>query len=182
MKKISKLKFLFISFALLMMSCQKEESLQKYYVDHQEEENFMHLDISTNMIFDNLGEISEEKREKLKSFKKINVLTLPINGENATQYQEEKEKVLSILKQEKYKKLIGLKYEKAKFLLFYSGKPEAIKEIIVMTYTDEKGFTLVRLLGKNLNADLLLETINSAKEGEINLNLEALESIVDELE
>ncbi len=176
------LKLLFLSLFLLMISCQKEQTLQKYYVDSQREESFMHMDISTNMIFDNLGEISAEKREKLKSFKKINVLTLPIDGGNQKFYQEEKEKVLSILERSEYKKLLGLKYSGAKLLLYYTGEPEAIKEVVLMTYAKEKGFTLVRLIGKDLNANLIAEILTLAKEEDLKLNLEIFEDFAEELE
>jgi len=176
------LKFFLLSSFIMLMSCGQEPSLQKYFVQHQEDEGFMHLDVSTNMLFNNLNNIPEEDREKLRAFRKINVLALPINGKNDKQYQKEKEKVLSIFQQGKYKLLIKMKYSQANFQLYYLGQPENIEEIIIMAYSDEKGFTIARVLGNQLSADVLVETINSAKYGDLEMNFDAFKDVFDNID
>lgn len=177
MKEI--LKFLAISGLILLMSCDSEPSLQKYYVKHQEDDSFMHLDVTTNMLFDNLGGVADEERENLKAFRKVNVLAFPIDGENKKKYIKERDKVLSILNAGAYKSLAGLRYSKASFQLYYLGDPEDIKEIVIMTYSDGKGFSIARILGKDLDAKVLYGTFIAAKSGDIEMNLDVFEGMLE---
>lgn len=173
------LKFLAVSTFLLLMGCESEPSLQKYYVKHQEDDSFMHLDVSTNMLFNNIEGISGDEKDNLKAFRKMNVLAFPIDGENEKQYLRERDKVLSILNNGAYKSLAGLRYSKASFQLYYLGEPEDIKEIVIMAYSDEKGFSVARILGDHLTAKVLYETLSAAKSGELEMNLDAFEGMLE---
>ncbi|HLS31862.1 MAG TPA: DUF4252 domain-containing protein [Flavobacteriaceae bacterium] len=173
------LRFFAISSLILLMSCESEPSLQKYYVKHQEDDSFMHLDVTTNMLFGNLKGVSSEEKENLKAFRKVNVLAFPIDGENEKKYLKERDKVLAILNNGSYKSLAGLRYSKMSFQLYYLGEPEDIKEIVIMAYSDEKGFSVARILGDNLNAKVLYETLSAAKSGEIKMNLDAFEGMLE---
>ena len=73
MTLIKKLTVLFSILAIT--ACQNDKSIQKYYVDNQEDADFMALDVPTSM-FANLDAMDAEKRETMESIKKINVLAL----------------------------------------------------------------------------------------------------------
>ena len=82
-------KFLFATLiTAVLISCNNEQSLQKYYVDNQEDTDFLALDVPTSM-FTNSESLETEERETLKSIKKINVLALK-KEENPVKFEEER--------------------------------------------------------------------------------------------
>lgn len=172
------IKFLGIILLLgVLWSCSSEPSLQKYYVAHQEDDRFMTMDISTNMIFQQLPGISEEARATIQTIKKINVLALPIDDDNVKQYKKEREKVKSILDKEDYHLLMKFNFSKGHLELRYLGKPDAIKEVVVLTYSDDKGFAVARLLGDDMRPDAFIEMIQASKKGDLEFNEEVLEGL-----
>lgn len=177
MKKLWK-SFVFLSL-LMLFSCHSEPSLQKYLVKHQDSEEFIYMDLSGNMLFGNLKDISKENRENLAAFRKINVLTLPMNGENVEEFEKELSEVQYILKSGDYNLLGMFKKKDANFQLYYMGNPESIKEIVVFTSSKEKGFAIVRILAKDLNPEKFYAAVKSLKDGTVNLNLESIEDILE---
>lgn len=165
---------------LLLMSCNKEVSLQKYYVDHQEDAEFMSADVSTNMLFSNLTFLPEETQQSLKAIRKANILAYPISGDNQERYQKEKKEVLSILENGNYHQLFRLKFGNGSFQLRYLGEPDKVQELVLLAYSDDKGFALARLLGKDMNPNTIWDLINS---GDLqNIDLSAFENLIDDLD
>lgn len=177
MKKVLK-NLAFLSL-LMLFSCHSEPSLQKYLVKHQDSDQFIHMDVSGNVLFGNLKDVSKEDRENLAIFRKINVLSLPMNGENKEQYDKELSEVQYILKSGDYHLLGMFKKKDASFQLYYMGNPEAIKEIVVFTFSQEKGFAIVRILTKDMNPEKFYTALKSIKDGTIDLNLESFEEFIE---
>ena len=104
MKKTTTVLVLFV-LALLSTSCNTQQSLQEYMVASQEKDGFITVDIPINFIKPKSLEVSAEVQETIKSIRKVNVVALPIKG-NEEAYEVEKETLNTILKtNDNYKSL-----------------------------------------------------------------------------
>jgi len=149
------------------ISCANEPSLQEYYVENQQDNKFIALDVPTSM-FTNSENLDENQRETLESVKKINVLALPVK-ESKEEYEFEKEKLSTILKEEKYQLLMKYGSNERKAEIYFTGDEDAIDEIIVYGYDDNKGVGVARVLGEDMNPQKLMELMKSLEKGDIDV-------------
>ena len=167
-------KFLFATLiTAVLISCNNEQSLQKYYVENQEDTDFLALDVPTSM-FTNSESLETEARETLKSIKKINVLALK-KEENPAKFEEEKIKLDEIFKNEKYQLLMKYGGGTRKAELYFTGDDDAIDELIVYGYDDEQGLGVARVLGENMNPQKIMELMKSLDGN--NIDVERLKDI-----
>ncbi len=166
-----KLRLCFISVLLLLLTaCQHKASLQKFYVNHQDDENFLVIDIPTSLLYGNISNLQDKTQKALMRIEKANVLALPLNGNNKSQYDKSVHKLLKILKQKRYKLLFKLQFSGVHFQVQYTGNESAITELIITAYSDEKGFVVARLLGKDMTAESVVEVLKAAHSGNLNIN------------
>ncbi|MCP9200129.1 DUF4252 domain-containing protein [Gramella sp. GC03-9] len=165
-------------FTAFMTSCDDSKSLQKYYVESQEDTDFLALDVPTSM-FTNLESLNAEQRETMESIKKVNVLAL-----RADQYPEkfetEKARLDEIFTSEKYKMLMKYGGGNRKAAIYFTGEDDAIDELIVYGYDDEKGLGVARILGKDMNPEKIMQMMKSLDKEDINMQgFETLAGIID---
>lgn len=153
--------------ALAFTSCANEPSLQEYYVENQQDNKFVALDVPTSM-FANTDKLDEIQKETLESVKKINVLALPVK-ENKEEYLAEKEELASIFEDEKYQLLMKYGSNDRKAEIYFTGDEDAIDEIIVFGYDDKKGVGVARVLGEDMNPQKLMEFMKSLDKGDIDV-------------
>ena len=72
MKSIKNLFTLII--AILFISCNNKPSLQKYYVDNQENKSFIAIDIPTSALNIDENTLTEKQKEAYNSIGKLNLL------------------------------------------------------------------------------------------------------------
>ena len=130
---------------LLMVSCDSNPSLQKYYVDSNENNDFISVDIPASLLSLKNENTSAEVKETLKSIKKVNFLGFQLKESNKAEFKIEKQKVKEILKNPKYQELFSMGGKQSVSVKFL-GEEDAIDEIIVYGSDKEKGFALVRIL------------------------------------
>ncbi|PHR72914.1 MAG: hypothetical protein COA67_04210 [Lutibacter sp.] len=148
--------------AMLTVSCDQNPSLQKYYVDSNENTDFISLDIPVNVLSLKTEDASAEIKETLKSIKKVNFLGYQLKEDNIVEYKIEKQKIKEILKNPKYQDLFsmgGKQSVQVKFL----GEEDAIDEVIVFGSDKEKGFALVRVLGNNMDPSKMMALAQELK-------------------
>ena len=73
--------------AVVLTSCGKGESLQRYYVDHQEAKNFISQDIPLSMMKIDKTNFTEDQNEAYKSVSKLNFLGYKTNETDTQQKQ-----------------------------------------------------------------------------------------------
>ncbi len=140
----------------VVISCNSEPSLQKYYVDNQNNDNFISLDVPSSMI--TLGDsVSTDTKETMKSIKKLNVLAFKINDSNKDAFLTEVKKVKEILKNDKYNELIRMKHENANIMVKFLGNEEAVDEFIFFASDSKKGFALARILGNKMDPEKIIK-------------------------
>lgn len=152
---------------LVMGACSNKQSLQRYYVDSAEKEGFVSLDIPSGMLNITNAELTEDQKEAYNSIKKLNVLALPVTAENRSVYEAEKAKVNSILSGENFHDLLRLSDKNKRAVLKYLGNEDAIEEVIFFGTDNDRGFALVRILGKDMNPEKMVEFIKIIEKADI---------------
>lgn len=142
---------LIVLIAVVLSSCSTTQSLQEYYVDNTENPNFLAFDIPTSILSLDAVELSEEQTRAYESLKKLNVLAFKKTMDNAAAYKAEKTKVKAILANDDYEELMKMNTGFGRASIQFKGADDAIDEVIIFGDNKDKGFALVRVLGKNMN-------------------------------
>ncbi len=166
---MQKLKFLGLVALGLLFSCNNEQSLQQYYVANQENNDFVAIDVPTSM-FTSSESLSPEQKVTMETVKKINLLAIPKKTENIQVIEEEQIKIAEILKDEKYQLLMRYGGGDARVEIYYTGDEEAVDEIIVYGFDDDRGMGLARVLGEDMNPGDILSLFRSLEKGDIDLD------------
>lgn len=149
-----------LALTLLMVGCASGPSLQKYYIDNQDNENFISLDIPASVL--SLKEdVPPEAREALASLKKFNILAFKKDEGNNAEFKMEESKVKAILKNDKFKELMTVKDKGRNIILKYEGNDDIMDEVIVYASDKEMGFALIRVLGDNMEPAKIMKLANS---------------------
>ena len=163
------LKFLFaILFITGFSACDDGKSLQKYYVENQEDTDFLALDVPTSM-FTNSDALDPDQKATMESIKKINVLALK-KDENPAKFEEEKVKLENIFKDEKYQLLMKYGGGDRKAALYFIGEEDAIDELIVYGYDNAQGLGVARVLGENMNPNKIMNLMKSLDKEDIDID------------
>jgi len=154
--------FIYVA-AFLMISCDTKPSLQKYYVDSKENNEFISIDLPSSILQLKDNNVSEDIKNTLAIIKKVNFLALQLSDTNKELYMSEKQKIKDILKNPKYKQLVRMNMGKTSILVNFLGEEDAIDEVIVFASDNNKGFAIVRVLGENMNPANILKLTQEIK-------------------
>ncbi|MGS2738503.1 DUF4252 domain-containing protein [Sinomicrobium sp. M5D2P17] len=152
---------------VVMSACNNEQSLQRYYVDSAEKEGFISLDIPSSMLNISNADLTEEQKEAYKSVKKLNVLALPVTAENKGVFETEKAKVNAILSGSGFQELFRMSDKNRRAVLKYLGNDESIDEVVFFGSDPDRGFALVRILGKGMNPEKMMEFVKIIEKSDI---------------
>lgn len=176
MKNITKVLSLLL-LVLMITSCKNEKSLQGYLVESQEKTGFITVDIPTSFLQLKSEDVSEDVKATLKSIRKVNVVALPIKGNEAA-YEVEKTTLKELFKDNKeYKSLMSMKAKGMHVNLYYTGDTDSIDEVIAFGYGKDAGVGVARLLGDHMNPAKIIEMMNSIKIDGDNVNLKQFSAI-----
>lgn len=157
-------------FALsLVFGCNNEESLQQYYVANQENKEFVAIDVPASMLASSES-LSPEQKVTMETIKKINLLAIPKKTENLQLMADEQIKITGILKNEKYQLLMRYGGGDARVEIYYIGDEEAVDEIIVYGFDENRGMGLARVLGDDMNPGDMLSLFRSLEKGDIDMD------------
>lgn len=162
--------------SMLFISCGDQNSLQKYYVENQNAKDFIALDIPASM-FANLENLDERQKKILKTIRKINFLAISEKKVKQELVEAEKAKVTEILKNEKYQLLAKYAASEMRMEVYFTGKEEAVEEIIAYGYKSGSGMGIARLLGNKMDPGEILGLMRSLETGDIELS--GLKGITD---
>ncbi len=178
MKKLTKILSLLL-LVVMITSCKNEKSLQNYLVESQEKTGFITVDIPTSFLQLKSDDVSEDVKQTLESIRKINVVALPVKGNEAA-YEIEKTTLKNLFKDNKeYKSLMSMKAKGMHVNLFYTGDTDSIDEVIAFGYGNEAGVGVARLLGENMNPGKIIEMMNNIKVDGDNVGLKQFSAIFD---
>ncbi len=161
----------------LLMSCNSEPSLQRYFVDHQDDNDFIAVDVPSSLLDKDGMELSEEEKETLGSIKKVNFLALKLNKELKGKYDKESKVINKILSSEKYETLMKIGSDATNIVLKFQGDDDRIDEVIVFATNNERGLALVRVLGKDMKPQKIAKLANSFEKMDLSAFKEIAETI-----
>ena len=141
--------------AFLLVGCNDGMSMQRYFVDHQESENFLAQDVPISMLNIDESTLTEDQKEAYKSVDRLNFLGYKMDSTNVDAFNSELATVKTILKNKKYNELIDFSYEGAKIAVKYIGDDTA-DEFIVFGSSKEMGFGIVRVLGDDMSPEKIM--------------------------
>jgi hypothetical protein len=166
---------LLITVAIVGISCASEASLQKYYIDSQDNENFISVDVPASIITLK-DDVEPEVQEAYRSLKKMNVLAFTKNDTNEAEYAIEKGKVNKILKSKKFTELFRMKDKGKSVVVKYQGDDDSMDEVIIYAADAAQGFALVRILGDEMTAEKMMKLGQSIQDVDSNnIGLKQLE-------
>ncbi|SHL02397.1 DUF4252 domain-containing protein [Flavobacterium xanthum] len=155
--------------SLMLISCNSEPTLQKYFVENTENKNFIALDVSPDILNVDKTKLSAAQNDALKSFDKMNVLAFKLNDENKAEFEMERAKVDLILKDKKYQQLMKFGSGKEGASVSFVGTDEHIEEFVFYANKKENGFAVVRILGKDMNPTSVMTMMTVLQQSNIDL-------------
>lgn len=151
----------------LLISCNQEPTLQKYFVEQGNKPGFMTLDIAPTIIQTDSIPLTAEEKEALNSLHKFNILAFTANEKNRAQLKQEQEKVNALLKDEKYDELMHIGSGDRGASIHTIGEGDELEEVVVYVHQKETGLTVVRVLGENMNPNNIMTLIGLLQKGPI---------------
>ncbi|WP_026811478.1 DUF4252 domain-containing protein [Arenibacter latericius] len=150
----------------IFLSCSSNQSLQEYYVDNAENPNFISVDLPVSLL--NLAEanLTKDQEEAMESLRKLNILAFKKTDKNEVEFQKERMNIKSILKNEKFTELMKMNTTYGKATVKYLGDEDAIDEVVIYGDSDDKGFMVVRVLGKDMNPAKLVQFIQALEKSD----------------
>jgi len=152
--------------AIVMSACSSTPSLQEYYVHNADNPNFLSVDLPVSLLNMDKADLTADQREALGSLKKLNVLAFKITADNLSEFQKEKSNINSIFKNSKFTELMKMNTSYGKASVRYLGNDDAIDEVVIYGDSDDKGFMLVRVLGKNMNPAKLVQFMKAVEKSD----------------
>ncbi|MCO6173954.1 DUF4252 domain-containing protein [Flavobacterium sp. NRK F10] len=157
-------------FVLSLVSCENKESLQKYFVENSESQDFIALDLAPSFINTEKLTLTSEEKEALSSFKKLNVLAYKNDSLHKTRFEAEKNKVKGILKEEAYEPLMKFGNTDKGLSVYLVGNDEKIDEFVLFASGKEEGFVVARLLGDNMKPTDVVNLVEVIRKADLDLD------------
>ncbi len=173
MKKVFRI--LALASVVVFASCNSDTSLQQYFVDHQNDNEFIAVDIPSSLLDKDGIELSKDEQEALESIKKVNFLALPLKEGTKARFEKESADIAKILNTDKYETLMKFGSNGTNAVLKYQGEDNDIDEVIVFATDQKKGLALVRVLGDNMRPEKMVKLMKSVEKG--NIDMEAFRKI-----
>lgn len=160
------IKSVLVAGALLLASCSSQQSLQEYYVDNSENPNFISIDVPASILKMDAVDLNPTQKEAVESLRKFNLLAFRKNSDNAAEFEVERKKVREILKGNDFVELMKINSKYGKGVIKYLGDEDAIDEVIIYGDSDDKGFALVRVLGKDMNPAHIMQLMQAIQKSD----------------
>lgn len=165
--------------SILLLSCNSEPSLQKYFVEKSEDKDFVALDVSPNIINVDKAKLTPEQKTALESFDKMNILAFKLDDKNKAQYEAESKKLSQILKGKEYQELMKVGSGKDGASISFVGDEDNIDEFILFGKKKDNGFAVVRILGNDMNPNNIMNMISILQTANIDMEqLKPLEGLM----
>lgn len=148
---------------LMVAGCSSTPSLQEYYVNNSENPNFLAVDVPANILNLKEADLDPTQVEALRSLRKLNILAFKKTEDNSEAFKVESAKVNEILKNSDFKELMKLNSKFAKGVIKFKGEGDAIDEVVIYGKSDDKGFALIRVLGKDMNPAHLMQLMQAVE-------------------
>ncbi len=161
--------YIAIAVSLLLVGCESKPSLQKFFVENQEKKDFIALDVSPSILNVDKASLTGEQKSALESFKKMNIIAFKKDGKNNAEYEVEKAKLNTVLKDEKYQQLMKFGSGSEGASVSFVGTEDNIEEFIFYANKKENGFAVVRVIGDQMNPNDVMTMLSVLQKSNIDM-------------
>ena len=132
---------LFPIIGIVLCCCSSAPSLQTYFVDNQEKNGFISIDVPISVLGLESIEMSSSEKEALSSISKFNILSFSLDSINHTKYYEELLKINQLFTNSSYERIISLGNPKdGKVRVYTVDNNGFLKEIVIFVNSNKTGF------------------------------------------
>lgn len=171
--------YLIIAISLLFTGCSNEPTLQKFFVENAAKKDFIALDLSSSILNVDKAKLSAEQKAALGSFDNMNIIAFKATPANQKEYETEKAKIKTILKDKQYQELMKFGSGGAGASVSFVGTDDNIEEFVFYANKKENGFAVVRITGDKMNPTHVMNLLTVLQQSDINLEqLKPLQSLV----
>ncbi len=156
-----------LSLALTFMSCKKENSIQTFFVEHQELPNYSVIDVSSTLIDFSASNLSKDEQKAYNSLDKLHVLLYTVDTTNTQQLQTELNAVNKVFNNKDYTEMMQFSDNGTKFKINTIGKEEAVDEVLVLASMSDKGFAAIRVIGDAMKPEKIVALFSKVKDADI---------------
>ncbi|MBL4745697.1 MAG: DUF4252 domain-containing protein [Flavobacteriaceae bacterium] len=167
---------------LSVLSCTKELSLQRFFIDSKENDYYLALDIPSSILIQKDENTSQEIKDITNTIRKINFLGYQLTAASETDLSSEKSKIKAILKQDSYHELMRVNSGNTELIVKFLGEEDAIDEVIIYGADKEKGFLIMRVLGDKMNPASIFKMLQKVKIDKDNMNFKQLKGILSSIQ
>jgi len=157
------MRIVLFTFLIAFFTSCKKDTVQTYLLESENRPELVSYDFSSDMLAFAKNFIEEAEIPVIKSIDKVKLVGLNIEDNSLEAYEQEKQRLQTILENSEYKKLLNIKKDGRQIKIYYNGEQEAIDEVLVFGYSDDQGVGLARVLGNNINPTEIMEVVDNKK-------------------
>lgn len=149
---------LFPFIGIVLCCCSSATSLQTYFVDNQEKNGFMSIDVPISVLGLESVEMNSSENEALNSISKFNILSFSLDSINYAKYSEELLRINQLFINSSYEKIISLGNPKdGKVRVYTIDNNGYLKEIVIFVNSNKTGFAIIRVLGNEMDLEKIFK-------------------------
>jgi hypothetical protein len=160
----------------MFLGCQSSD-LDLYFVDHQEQANFLTLDIPKSVIAIDDADLTPRQLEAYNSVDKLNILMFKSDSSTVSQLDKEVATLNDIFKNSKYEELMKFGEQKeARVRLLINGDETALDEMVLYGHMSSRGFAVVRVLGDDMKLQDIMSLSSVIQQSDLSaLNIDSIQ-------
>jgi|TARA_R110002012_G_scaffold109650_5_gene253733 hypothetical protein len=145
--------FIYIALiALVFTSCKKENSIQTFFVEHQERPDYSVVDVSSTLLDLDENTLTKQEKEAYDSLDKLQVLMYRATDSTQSDYETELKAIKKVFKNEDYPELMAFSDNGMNFKIHTIGEEEKVDEILILANSSQMGFAAIRVIGDDMSA------------------------------
>ncbi len=157
---------LFLAVVTMVMSCQSSMTLQRYFLESQENADFTLIEIPASLLGASLEDLTPEQTATFSSLKKVSVLMYR-NTDNKEFIANQQTLINSFLKSDGFEALVSARMKgEAQASILIRGAVDQIDEAVFFGFAEGEGFVLARILGEQMNPAAFLQLADSLEESD----------------
>ena len=157
---------LVLATVIFVMSCQPVMTLQRYFIESQENTHFTLIEIPASLLGASLEDLTPEQTATFSSLRKVSVLMYR-NTDNKEFIANQQTLINSFLKSDGFEALVSARMKgEAQASILIRGAVDQIDEAVFFGFAEGEGFVLARILGEQMNPAAFLQLADSLEESD----------------
>ena len=155
-----------LGLVVFMFSCQPSMTLQRYFLESQENADFTLIEIPASLLSASLEDLTPEQKTIFSSLRKVSVLMYR-NSEKKEFITSQQSLINSFLKSDGFEALVSARMKgEAQASILIRGEVDQIDEAVFFGFAEGEGFVLARILGEQMNPAAFLQLADSLEESD----------------